>query len=92
MAYCPALSRQGLCTLWLVRSLHATYSARNQAQAHGRQHALYGALLMAAAPKRTAWLSEKDVDFFTGGGPGETEVPMDPESQATVQVRAGTVP
>lgn len=46
---------------------------------------------MAAAGKRTAWLSERDVDFFTGGGPGEAEVPMDPADQATVQVGAGTV-
>lgn len=41
------------------------------------------------AGERASWLSEKDVDFFTGGGVGETSVaePADPEAAATVQRR-----
>ncbi len=47
---------------------------------------------MSAAEKqeRAAWLSEADVEFFTGGGPAgqpsSEEQPIDPEMQSTVQV------
>ena len=38
-----------------------------------------------------AWLSEADLNFFTGGGPGETVAPGDsgvaPEDQGTLTVR-----
>lgn len=40
-------------------------------------------------PERASWLNEADVDFFTGGGVGETsKEPVDPEVQATIQVRS----
>lgn len=34
--------------------------------------------------KRSAWLSEADVDFFTGGGATESVAPLSAEAQATV--------
>lgn len=34
--------------------------------------------------KRSAWLSEADVDFFTGGGATESVTPLSAEDQATV--------
>lgn len=45
-----------------------------------------------AAGQRASWLSEKDVEFFTGSGVGEasSSEPEDPEAKATVQVGAGS--
>ena len=45
----------------------------------------------AEKQERAAWLSEADVEFFTGGGPSgqpssSEEQPVDPEMQSTVQV------
>ena len=41
-----------------------------------------------------AWLSEADLNFFTGGGPGETRAAGDdgvaPEDRGTLTVRAST--
>eukprot|EP00879_Flechtneria_rotunda_P006602 GHRR01006937.1.p1 GENE.GHRR01006937.1~~GHRR01006937.1.p1 ORF type:complete len:235 (+),score=74.24 GHRR01006937.1:1077-1781(+) len=46
-------------------------------------------LLLAGPSKRTAWLSEADVDFFTGGGATEAadEAGSSPEAQATIGKR-----
>ena len=46
------------------------------------------AFMYPGKQERTAWLSESDVDFFTGGAPqGESKSEIaDPEAQQTVQV------
>jgi hypothetical protein len=73
-----------------VCKLHVMPPQAWQAPAPPRPRSATGAALLlpaAGGGDRSAWLSEADVDFFTGGGTTESPAALDPVAQAQVQRR-----